>query len=94
MIATLDGSTFRVPEAVHARRFGDELILLDLSAGEYFALDELGARIWDELAGGRDVVAIVERLAPEYDVSSERFREDLAALTDELLRRKLLIVAR
>ena len=85
------GLTFRAPVDVHTRRFGSELIILELSVGEYFSLDELGARIWEELAQGRSLGDVVEKLAPEYDVVVDRFQDDVCALTAELVRRGLLV---
>lgn len=90
-MALEDGATFRVPEAVHTRRFGSELILLELSGGEYFSLDEIGARIWEALAAGRPLREVVTSMASEYEVSPDRFRADICTLTEELLSRKLLV---
>jgi Coenzyme PQQ synthesis protein D (PqqD) len=86
-----EATAFQVPEAVHTRRFGDELIILELSGGEYFSLDELGARIWEGLAAGRALGEVVEGIAPEYDVAPERFRTDAMSLAEELVRRRLLV---
>jgi hypothetical protein len=84
-------TTFQVASDVHSRRFGAELVLLDLARGEYFSLDELGSRVWDELAAGRSVGDVVERLAPEYEVQRDRFQADLRALVEELMTRGLLV---
>jgi Coenzyme PQQ synthesis protein D (PqqD) len=89
--STPQGLRFRVPEGVHTRRFGEELVILDLSGGEYYALDELGARVWEELAGGGSVGDAVGRLTPGYDVLPSRLLSDLLALTEELVKRKLLV---
>jgi hypothetical protein len=82
----------QVARDVHSRKFGEELVLLDLTRGEYFSLDELGARIWEELAAGHRIGEVVERLAPQYDVERERFQVDLLALVEELLTRGLLVL--
>jgi hypothetical protein len=86
-----DGVRFRVPTEVHTRRFGNELIILELSRGEYFSLDELGARIWEGFVAGESVGDVAERLAPEYDVVLDRLRADVGALAEELMRRGLLL---
>jgi hypothetical protein len=88
-----DVSTFRASKDTHTRKFGDELVLLELSRGEYFSLDELGARIWDELVAGRSVGEVVEGLAADYDAPVERLRADLLTLLDDLLNRGLLVGA-
>jgi hypothetical protein len=82
---------FRVPPAVHTRRFGAELVVLDLTGGEYFALDEMGARIWDELANDRPTRDVVSVLAHEYQVDSDRLWSDLERFLDELVAKGLLL---
>ena len=44
----------QVARDVHSRKFGEELVLLDLARGEYFSLDELGARIGRSLRQGTE----------------------------------------
>ena len=81
----------RVAPAVHFRRFGGELVVLDLSGGEYFALNEMGARIWSDLAQGRAVSDVVEGLAQEYELDQAQASSDLEAFADELVAKGLLV---
>jgi hypothetical protein len=81
----------RCADAVHARLFDEELIILDLSKGEYFSLDPLGARLWAGLGAGRTVEQIAEEVVTEYDVPLEQAMADLVALGDELVDRGLLV---
>lgn len=85
---------YQVARDVHSRTFGTELVLLDLARGEYFSLDELGARVWAVLAAGGSLDDAIEALAPEYDVPWTRFQADLRALVAELVARGLLVVSR
>jgi Coenzyme PQQ synthesis protein D (PqqD) len=82
---------FRMAPDVHARRFGDELVLLDLGRGEYFSLNAVGSEIWETLLGGCTLEEAVEQLRSRYDVDVGVLRDDLAALADELVRRSLLL---
>jgi hypothetical protein len=84
-------ATFRVARDVHSRKFGAELVLLDLARGEYFSLDELGARIWDELAAGHCLADVLQRLVGEYEIEHDRLEADLRALANELVKRGLLV---
>lgn len=82
---------FRVPEQVHARRFHDELVVLNLQAGKYFALNEVGAVIWEHLtAGGMTIDETTERLLSHYDADKDAIRNDVLRITDELLTAGLL----
>ncbi len=77
-------------ENVHAREFDGELIVLDLEAGEYFALNATGARMWQALVAGRSPVEVARELEPDYDVGIEQLVGDCVALADELLERGFL----
>jgi hypothetical protein len=81
---------FRVAPDVHWRKFGSELVLLHLSDGEYFSLDELGARVWERLAAGHTIGRVAAELAPEYEVDDEAFRADFEALVADLSAKGLL----
>ena len=75
---------------VHARRFDDEVVILDLAGGDYYALDAVGARIWEELFAGKTPGEIARVLVSEYQVEPERASKDCLALAGELVARGLL----
>ena len=81
----------RCADAVHSRRFDDEIVILDLANGEYFALDDVGARLWSALEAGRTVEEVAHEIAAEYDVPVDRAIVDLAALSDDLVARGLMV---
>lgn len=81
----------RPAPSVFSREFDGELVLLDLARGEYFGLDDIGARLWLALTEGRDVPSVVEDVTREYDVDVATVTADLEALTAELLARGLLV---
>jgi hypothetical protein len=69
---------------VHARRFDDEMIILDLDQGLYFQLDEVGAALWEGMAEGRSLQEVVGALVARYDTSREQLLADAAALAGQL----------
>ena len=81
----------RIADAVHTRLFDDELVILDLTKGEYFALDQIGARLWIGLEAGRTIEQIAQEVVAEYDVGLERALTDLAVLGDKLVSQGLLV---
>jgi Coenzyme PQQ synthesis protein D (PqqD) len=81
----------RCADAVHARLFDEELVILDLARGEYFALDPVGARVWAGLQSGRTVEEMAQEIVSEYDVSLDGALADLTALGDDLVARGLLV---
>ncbi len=84
---------FRAAEHVYARELDGELVLLDLGGGEYYALDEIGARLWRGLERDGTAQAVAAELEDEYDVPPEILLRDLVALAQDLVQRGLLIPA-
>ena len=81
----------RVAKDVHVREFDGELVVLDLQKGDYFGVNEVGARLWEGLALGKSPAEIAAELAPVYDVEPARLIADLVALTNELAARGLVV---
>ena len=50
------------------QELGSETVLLDLDNELYYALDEVGTRLWQPLAENGDPAAAMARLSAEYDV--------------------------
>ena len=79
-----------VAEGAHARRFDDEIIVLDLSGGDYFGLNAVGARIWEGFVAGRTCAEIARALVSTHDVEYDVALNDCLALGNELYARALL----
>lgn len=77
-------TTVQVHSSVYARRFGDELVLLDFARGEYFGLDEVGRVIWDACAGGAKLSDVAALLARDFEVDQETALADVCALVQTL----------
>ena len=81
---------YAVPDHVVPQMLDNELVLLDLSRGEYFGLDDVGSRIWTLLERGTAQDAIIEAIVDAYDAPQDRVREDVEALIAELLSQGLV----
>ena len=81
-----------IPKSVMARRVGDEVIVLDLTGGEYFGLPEVGARIWELLLDGKSLVEVAGVIVIEYDVDRATVERDVVSLVADLSDRGLLVV--
>ncbi|HSG38953.1 MAG TPA: PqqD family protein [Thermoanaerobaculia bacterium] len=68
------------------------LVLLDLDGGQYYALDEVSARVWELCDGERGVNAIVAVIGDEFDAPLEAIREDVLGFLQEMVDEKLLVV--
>ena len=63
---------------------GGEVAILDLKAGMYYGLDEVGARIWELIQEPRAVREVHNMLLSQYDVERERCERDLLSLLQQL----------
>lgn len=82
-----------VAEHVRFRLFDDEVVLLDLKGGDYFALNEVGARMWQALAAGHTPAEVAATVATEYGADQDAVLGDCLKLVDELLDRRLVLRA-
>jgi Coenzyme PQQ synthesis protein D (PqqD) len=71
---------------------GGEVAILNLSAGVYYGLDNVGARVWELLREPRVVDDIQATIEQEYDVEPVRARHDVLALLQQLADEGLLEV--
>lgn len=69
-----------------------EVAILDLKAGVYYGLDEVGARIWHLIQEPRTVDQIRDTLLQEYEVEPDRCERDVLALLQRLSDEGLLEV--
>ncbi len=79
-------------EHVRCRRFDDDLVMIDLEGGEYYALDAVGARMWDLLMSGKTPADVGAALSAEYEAGEDEILRDCTTLVNELLERGLLVV--
>jgi coenzyme PQQ synthesis protein D (PqqD) len=80
-------------ERVLVERIEEETVLLDLDSGLYFALNEVGARVWELCDGDRSLDDIVAVVTSEYDVDTKTARADVTELLEQLAGERLLTPA-
>jgi hypothetical protein len=66
-------------------------VLLRLDDGGYYALDEVGAMIWELCDGARAVGDIVAALCAEFDTPEGTVTADVLEFIGELRRERLLV---
>ncbi len=69
-----------------------EMVLLDLGAEQYYALNAVGSQIWDLLDQGSTVRSLCSRLGERYPVEPERIERDVLELLNDLLAAGLIRV--
>jgi hypothetical protein len=83
----------RRQDGVLAQEAQGRTVLLRLSDGGYYALDEVGAMIWERCDGRRAVGEILAELCAEFDAPEDVIRADMLEFIGELRREQLLVLA-
>jgi hypothetical protein len=78
-------------EDVAAKVIDGELIIIRLSDGTYYSMDNVGARAWELMEARLDLPAIGRTLAEWYQVPLDRVKADLAQLVGQLLSEGLIV---
>ncbi len=65
-------------------RLDSDAVLLNPDTGRYYALNPVGARIWELLQSEDDMDAICAQMLQEYAVEPERLYGDVRMLIDRL----------
>ncbi len=77
---------------VISRLMDGEAVLVHPAQGKVRVLNTVGARIWELADGSRDLAAVAEAIAAEYDVSLARALADVIAFCEDLARRGVMVV--
>ena len=54
----------------------DIIVMMDVDEGQYYELDQIGARIWTLLETGRSAADLCDALSAEFDVDPDTCRRD------------------
>jgi Coenzyme PQQ synthesis protein D (PqqD) len=73
-----------ISQDVLSQEINDETVLLDLNSEAYFGLDTTGTRIWQLLQDNKDLRAVHDTMAYEFEVDPEELRKDLIKHLKEL----------
>jgi hypothetical protein len=85
------GRFFRINSPpVVAETLDGEATIVDLDSGTYYALNESGTFVWEELRRGTDRDSIPGSLATHYGVDSGEAESAVDGIVSELIERKLI----
>jgi hypothetical protein len=78
------GSVVRRADNVMANPVDDDLIMMDIEQGMYYALDTIGANIWERRAQPVKVADLCTQLQQLYQVDSATCEADVLALLNDM----------
>jgi hypothetical protein len=68
-----------------ASAIGGETVILGLSAGRYYGVDAVGARIWQLIQEPTEIADVRRTIVSEYAVDPERCEADLLKLLQQMI---------
>ena len=86
---TLDAS-LHIPESISFSIVGQDAFLLNTKTNKYFALEEVGTRLWELLKDGNQLRESYQTLLDEYEVASDQLEQDVLELVNSLLENGLV----
>ncbi|NOZ05053.1 MAG: lasso peptide biosynthesis PqqD family chaperone [Chloroflexi bacterium] len=62
----------------------NELVMISLEQGNYYALDDIGSRVWELLAAPITVADLCAQLQPQFAVTPEQCEADVLGFLADL----------
>ncbi len=78
-------------DEVAAKVIDGELIIIRLSDGTYYSMDNVGTRVWELIERRCDLPTMLETIAAWYDMPVDRVAGDTTPLVEELLAERLIV---
>lgn len=75
---------------VLAQDVDGELVLLHLGTEDYYGLNEVGARIWEQIREHGSLARTIDAIASRYGVDRVRVEQDATALLGDLVARQIV----
>ncbi len=75
-----ESSVYGRRDRVMVQQVEGSSVLLDIDSGEYFALNEVGGRVWELCDGSRSAASIAQALSAEFDVDATTALRDASEL--------------
>lgn len=70
----------------------DKTVLLQLASGEYYALNPVGAELWERMETPQTVRALAEHLVEQYEVTFDTALGDVLELVESLKEAGFVVV--
>jgi hypothetical protein len=78
-------------DEIAAKVIDGELIIIRLSDGTYYSMDNVGTRVWELIERRHDLGAVIDTIATWYGTPVERVDSDTTPLVAELLAERLIV---
>ena len=82
----------RRQEQIIVQKGSQEVLLFNMDDGSYYALNEVGHRIWELCDGTHGMAEMVGVLAKEYNAPAEMLETDILEVLEDLRSRNLIVI--
>jgi len=82
----------RGPELLSAE-VDSEVVIMSLSEGSYFGLDDIASEIWRRIDQGSSLSALVANLVQDYDAPSETIATEVVELLRRMAEHNLVVLS-
>jgi hypothetical protein len=79
------------PHAIF-QKINAEAVILDMQSEQYYALNEVGMRLWELFAEGKSVQAAIQVLLDEFDVEESALHSDVSQWLHDLSELGLIVI--
>jgi hypothetical protein len=83
-------TALHIPDYVMSTTDTEDIVLLNARTDQYYALDEVGSRLWGLLKDGKPLREIYQGLLDEYEVAPVQLEKDILELLEHLLENGLV----
>lgn len=84
---------YKLSSDILLQEVANEIVILNLADGQYYGLNEIGARVIQLMSRGEDINSINETLLQEFDVEQAVLEKDIQNLIEELRQHALVEIA-
>ena len=78
-------------EQIIVQKGSNDVLLFSMEDGSYYALNEVGNRIWELCDGTHGVAQLISILAKEYDAPHKIIEMDVKEVLEELKSKNLIV---
>ncbi|MEN3974480.1 PqqD family protein [Emcibacter sp. SYSU 3D8] len=78
---------------VTAKVMDGEAVIIHLGTGVYYSMDGVGCLVWDGIASGHEIGAVIDAVAAQYALDRNTAEADIARLVGELVAAELIVPA-
>lgn len=83
-------TSLHIPDNISFSVVGEDAFLLNTQTNKYYALEEVGARLWGLLKDGNQLKESYRVLLDEYEVDPAQLEQDVLELVSSLMENGLV----